>query len=147
MVPDANQKKLATPRQRLVGRSKGVVGIGASPRLRTSCTYSKGGMCSQHGHGIEKFEPGHEMVVGKDGGLKKKYVKKKYWVCDLDMESGKKLRQPSINFKMTQNDRKGGNDGSAAMGGGSSNLSTSKVGQNKSYEHVAGSDVSQEISL
>ena len=141
MVPDANQKKLATPGQRLVGRRKGVVGIGASPRLRTSCTYSKAGICSQHGQGIEKFEPGHEMVVGKDGGLKKKYVKKKYWVCDLDLGGVKKLRQPSINFKMTQNDRKrGGDDDQTVEGGGCSSLMTSKVGQNLSCVQGAGSD-------
>ena len=98
-------------------------------------------MCSQHGQGIEKFEPGHEMVVGKDGGLKKKYVKKKYWVCDLDMESGEKLIQPSIVFKMTQNDRKrGGDDGPTVEGGGCSSLSTSKVGQSLSCGQGAGSD-------
>ena len=73
---------------------------------------SAGGGCIQHGQGIEKFRPGHEMVVGTDGGLNKKYVKKKFWVCDLDLKGDKKLRQPALNFKMTQNDRKrGGDDG------------------------------------
>ena len=62
-------------------------------------------------------------------------------MCDLDMESGKKLRQPTIVFKMTQNDRKqGGDDGPTVEGGGCSSLNTSKVGQNLSCVQGAGSD-------
>ena len=107
----------------------------------------EGGVTSVHGQAVKKFRPGHELVVGPDGGMKKRYVKKTFWVCDLNQMGDKKLKQPVLSLMMTQNDRKGGDDSPVAMGGGTSSSSTSKEGQNKSYEHVAGCDVSQEISL
>ena len=90
---------------------------------------------------MKKFRPGHEMTVGPDGGLQKKYVRKPYWECDLDLMGNKKLKQPTLNFKMmTQNDRRGGDDGPVTQGGGNCDLSTSKVGQNMKCVRVAGGD-------
>ena len=116
-----------------------------SPRLRMSCTYNKKGVCSQHGQGIKKFKPSHEMVVGPRGGLVKKYVKKYYWVCDLDLMGDVKLKQPRLNLMMTQNDRRGGDGGQQTLGGGIGVSSTSKVGQNKSCVQVAGSQERKEV--
>lgn len=142
---------MMTPGQKLVGTRRGLGGMtgdqGGSPRLRMKCSYKRGGVCSVHGQAVKKFRPGHELVVGPDGGMKKRYVKKTFWVCDLNQMGDKKLKQPVLSLMMTQNDRKGGDDSPVAMGGGTSSSSTSKEGQNKSYEHVAGCDVSQEISL
>ena len=118
------------------------VSQGGSPRLRLKCTHDKRGVCGVHGQAVKKFRPGHEMIVGPDGGLKKKYVRKSYWKCDLDLMGEKKLKQPTLNFKMmTQNNRMGGcNDGPITTGGFEHVPSTSKVGQNMNCGRVAGGD-------
>ena len=109
--------------------------------MRRSCTYNKKGVCKQHGQWVKKWKPSHEMVVGADGVMKKRYTKKTYWVCDLDLRGDKKLRQPSLKLMMTQ---RGGDDNQVAKGGGSSKFCTSKVGQNLSCGHVAGSNQSKD---
>ena len=48
------------------------------------------------------------MTMGADGVMKKKYVRRSYFVCDLDPIGAKQLKQSTSSFsKMTQNDRRG----------------------------------------
>ena len=117
-VPDTTPLKLDTPVQRLEGK-----------------------LCKLHGQGVKKWKQSHEMVVGADGVVKKKYAQKTYWVWDLDLRGDKKLRQPSLKLMMIQ---RGVDDNQVATGGGSSKFCTSKVGQSLSCEHVAGSNQSKD---
>ena len=122
------------------------VPVGGSPSLRMRCSYSTKGVCPTHGQGIKKFNGGHELVVTKDGKTKKKYNRKKYFVCDVDPVDSKKLKQSTLQFpKMMQDDRRGRGDAddNSRMGEGVlkyCNLCTSKAGQDMSCEQCTGSE-------
>ena len=127
-------RNLNTPKHR-VGVGSHVTGVRAhrqlgSPGLRGECVHDRKGVCHLHGQAIKNFKPGHVMTVGPGGVPKKKYTKKTYWVCDLDLNGMKKLRQPRLSTMMTQNDSgQGGDDNTVSVRDGAV-PSTSKEGQN-----------------
>ena len=48
------------------------------------------------------------MTMGDDGVMKKKSVRRPYYVCDVDPRGTKKLKQMKLSFpKMTENVRQG----------------------------------------
>ena len=73
------------------------VPVGGSPSLRMRCSYSSKGVSSTHGQAIEKIKGGHELVMTEDGKTKKKYVRKKYFVCDVDPVASKKLKLSTLH--------------------------------------------------
>ena len=143
-----------TTSQQHRGRGQSVsqyVTVGGSPALKTRCSYSTKGVCPTHGQGIEKFKGGHELVKTKDGKTKKRYIRRKYFVCDVDPVDNKKLKQSTLNFsKMMQDDRRGRGDADDSSRKGEGvlrfcNFCTSKVGQDQSCEHSTGSEEKGEV--
>ena len=70
--------------------------------LRVKCVYKRGGVCKEHGKGAKKHSrpvvtrevgPGGEIVVTKS--------KKMFYVCDLSLERGRRLRQSRLSFMNT----------------------------------------------
>ena len=77
-----------------------VVGHGV---IAGMCSYTKGGICSQHGPGAKrKWRP----VSRGDGGVWDKNNKRYYYVCDLSM-SARKLKQTKLSFEPVTSPRVG----------------------------------------
>ena len=100
------------------------------------CTYTKEGICSEHGEGAKRHEkPVIETFIGKNGKERRR-VKEKIvvYVCDTTLNGDKKLKQSTISFTRRQNDGEGGGDISSTtrgdLGENSGSFATSKVGKN-----------------
>ena len=113
-VPDKAGTRLANeeearsrPANKEVNRSQDasqamprVVGHGV---IAGMCSYTKGGICSQHGPGAKrKWRP----VSRGDGGVWDKNNKRYYYVCDLSM-SARKLKQTKLSFEPVTSPRVG----------------------------------------
>ena len=134
-------KKTSTPvRKRTSIASAKMVGgggqeSGTPSRTRPKCSYTKEGVCTEHGEGAKKHEkPVIEMYRDKNGKERRR-VKEKIivYVCDTDLLGNKKLKQSTISFIKKQNDGEGGGDNNSNSGGdleqNSGSFHTSKVGK------------------
>ena len=77
------------------------------------CVFLRGGHCKTHGQkGIKKWKPSKITVEGDDGKLVTKYRKKTFYVCDLSLTGGGRLRQQELSFtcKTTPKDNLGQED-------------------------------------
>ena len=63
--------------------------------------YLRGGYCKVHkSKGIKKTSQSRNTVRGEDGKLVTKYTKKTYYVCDINLTGGGRLRQQGLNFPL-----------------------------------------------
>ena len=87
------------------------------------CDHLRGGWCKTHGGGARKaWKHIVKEVVGPDGMTKKKYLKRVYYVCDIEMKTKGSLTQPiSTFFSSNRQDN--------TLGGRDSQFSTSTEGQ------------------
>ena len=100
-----------------------------------NCSYTKEGICSEHGEGAKRHEkPVIETFVDKNGKERRR-VKEKIvvYVCDTDLKGEKKLKQSTISFIKKQSDGEGGGDNTFKTGGdlgeNRGSFCTSKVGK------------------
>ena len=110
-------------------------GSGTPSKTRLKCSYTKEGICSEHGEGAKRHEkPVIETFVDKNGKERRR-VKEKIvvYVCDTDLKGEKKLKQSTISFTKKQTNGEGGGDNTLKtgedLGENSGSLCTSKVGK------------------
>ena len=122
----------------IASAKKGGGGKASGTPLKTKmrCTYTKEGICSEHGEGAKRHEkPVIETYIGKNGKERRR-VKEKIvvYVCDTTLNGDKKLKQSTISFTRRQNDGEGGGDISSTtrgdLGENSGSFVTSKEGKN-----------------
>ena len=98
------------------------------------CSYVKG-WCKKHGGGAKKhWRPKWVRVKGVDGKFTMKMTHQTYYVCDLSLEAGTRLRQTRLS--LTDSGRAVSGTGRGALDisdEGGLNISTSTVGQSSSW--------------
>ena len=63
------------------------------------CHYLKGGRCKEQGEGDRKhWKPLMTSYTGPDGEEKRKMTKKLCYVCDLNLNGKKKMKQTRLSF-------------------------------------------------
>ena len=92
-----------TPSQEGIKYKEVTLDIVQSPvDLGRRCVHTKDGVCSLHGEGAKRLPKLVTQVLkDKTGQEVRKTVKKYFFVCDLSMRRGNKLRQTRLSFKKT----------------------------------------------
>ena len=64
--------------------------------------HTKDGVCSLHGEGAKKFPKLVNLVVRDKAGKEVRRTAKRYfYVCDLSLRGGNKLRKTKLSFRKT----------------------------------------------
>ena len=79
--------------------------VGQPPSDRSrKCEHSKDGVCSIHGEGAKKFPKLVTLKVrDKSGKEVTRTAKRYFFVCDLSLRRGIKLKQTRLSFRKTTN--------------------------------------------